>query len=400
MGQNPGRADIALVVTTLGRGGTERYVQDLAIAFTNHRLRALVVVDSEPLIRFPSLVANGVIVECLGVPPHCPCETYSRILKEVLARHKPRLIHVCAWLRYYDIVRTARDLQVPVIETRHRTDELPRFRDLLGINRSPFGLYRERARARRYSVPAISISKVSQSNLVKRWNGAIQTMLVYNGIPASPYTCSWGATAGEAKIAWVGSMIERKRPFLALQVFERVRKIFPNVSMIMLGDGPLRPSIADAARTISNRIQVIGYCESVLQMLAESHVYLQTSAAEGLAYSIIEAMSVGLPAVATNVGATAEAVVNNETGFLAPHNDAETLAHKLLHLIANPALYKTFGSNALQKFNQQFTLGRMVQETLHAYELLCNVRFETGSARKVKVQEAGCWPIKDFAPQA
>lgn len=83
--------------------------------------------------------------------------------------------------------------------------------------------------------------------------------------------------------------------------------------------------------------------------------------------SIVEAMSVGLPVVATDVGGVREAVVQGETGLLVPRT-ADALADAVSGLMADPVRWANMQARARQVFAERFTLARVVEQYQQVYE--------------------------------
>jgi glycosyltransferase involved in cell wall biosynthesis len=83
---------------------------------------------------------------------------------------------------------------------------------------------------------------------------------------------------------------------------------------------------------LGDRVQLLGYRTDVRDLLAAADLFVLASAFEGLPVSIMEAMSAGLPVVATAVGGVPEAVEDGVTGLLVPPRDAAALADALVSL--------------------------------------------------------------------
>jgi glycosyltransferase involved in cell wall biosynthesis len=369
---------LALLVTTLGTGGTERYVEDLAIGLKTMGILPLVIADCEPTVRGAILERWGIPVKVLGAGPQCGRRAYSRLLAAALSESRVRLVHVNAWLRFQTIVETVRSLGLPIVCTRHCTDARPGWRDYLGLNpRRPFNLWRERVRARRDRVPMICISQTGLERLRIRWPEFSPATVVYNGVRAGAARSEHAPPPGEPLIVWAGSFVPRKRPFLALETFRRVlRTACPAARLRMLGDGPLRSRVSAAAARVSDRIELPGQVSGVMDHLSEGSIFLQTSANEGISYALLEALSAGLPAVATAAGATCEAVLDGLNGFLAPVDHVEGLASGCSRLLRDERLRRSFGEQATAHIASRFSLDRMVVQTLEAYQRFCGVAFE------------------------
>ena len=78
-------------------------------------------------------------------------------------------------------------------------------------------------------------------------------------------------------------------------------------------------------------------------------------------------MRAGLPLVATSVGGTEEAVEDGATGYLVRRGDADMLRDRIARLLTDPALRTRMGAAGRARFEQHFTLDRMVAKTLSVY---------------------------------
>jgi glycosyltransferase involved in cell wall biosynthesis len=90
---------------------------------------------------------------------------------------------------------------------------------------------------------------------------------------------------------------------------------------------------------------------------------------EGVPTVILEAMSSGLPVVASDVGAVAEAVADGETGYVIAPEDADLLSARLVQLAGDPALRARLGAAGAARFAREFTIEDLARRYVHAYEL-------------------------------
>jgi glycosyltransferase involved in cell wall biosynthesis len=359
------------MTTEFGGGGTEKYAEDIALGLAQKGVRTAVTVDSGELDRVRQLKGTGIPIVNLNLPRQSSGGEYRRGLEDVVRRLSPRVIHANVWRRQKQIAKVAAACRVPLIFSLHATPPAPRLREWLGINREPFALYRERALFRSNS--AICISNLALRNLRMRVRG-VRATVIYNGVRVPEQQGDAESKTAAPRILWVGSLIERKRPLLAIDAFRKVLARFPGARLVLAGDGPLMGSVRSAAEsTGGGAIETTGFRSTVTDTLREGHIYLQTSAAEGLAYTVLEAMSVGLPVVATDVGATREAVRHGETGLLCRRDDAAGLADSLASLLSSAEKRSCFGRKGRELVRELFSLDRMIAQTLSAYEDLCGV---------------------------
>jgi glycosyltransferase involved in cell wall biosynthesis len=90
-------------------------------------------------------------------------------------------------------------------------------------------------------------------------------------------------------------------------------------------------------------------------------VFVLASEIEGLPLVVLEAMSQGVPVVATDVGGMPEAVVDGVTGSLVPAGDTAALTAAIVRILSDPAMAARMRSEALARFEQRFTMQRMLE---------------------------------------
>jgi glycosyltransferase involved in cell wall biosynthesis len=89
---------------------------------------------------------------------------------------------------------------------------------------------------------------------------------------------------------------------------------------------------------------------------------------EGFSLSVLEAMAMGLPVIMCRVSGAAEAVLEGVTGSIVPIGDRLALAVAMQKMVENPEEARKFGVNGRLRFEQDFTMERMVKEIEHLYE--------------------------------
>jgi len=141
-------------------------------------------------------------------------------------------------------------------------------------------------------------------------------------------------------------------------------------SLVLLGDGPLRPEITGLVEQagLSDRVDFKGAVDDVPSYLRQSTILVLATNWEGLPISTIEGLSIGLPVVATNVAGTREQVIDDYNGITVPRGDALTLTAALSKLILDPELRFSFGCNSRKLYEEKFTLDKMIERTSALYE--------------------------------
>jgi glycosyltransferase involved in cell wall biosynthesis len=105
----------------------------------------------------------------------------------------------------------------------------------------------------------------------------------------------------------------------------------------------------------------------VPSVLARTDIYVQPSFQEGLPNSVLEAMAMGLPILATKVSGNEDVVSHEGNGLLVPPGDADALASALERLIRAPALAERMGRRSREIIKESFSLPAIVRRLEQAY---------------------------------
>jgi glycosyltransferase involved in cell wall biosynthesis len=191
-------------------------------------------------------------------------------------------------------------------------------------------------------------------------------VVIRNGIPDVP----WRANPAEGNPVRVVMVARFAPPKAQDQLLRALAPVKDRRWVLQLvGDGPTRTSAERLADRLgmSDRVMFLGERTDVAELLAQSHVFVLASNWEGFPLTVLEAMRAGLPVVASDVGGVDEAVVDGETGFLVPRGNIEALRERIVRLIQSPALRLSMGKAGRMRYEQQFTVERMLQQTRSVY---------------------------------
>lgn len=147
----------------------------------------------------------------------------------------------------------------------------------------------------------------------------------------------------------------------------------PKLVMLAVGQGPLAEEMAalHSQLGLGDRFKFLGYRGDVPDLLGASDIFLLSSEFEGLPVSIMEAMAVGLPVVATSVGGVPEAVVEGATGRLVPPKDHARLAEAILSVASDADSREAMGVEATRQ-STKFDIRHAVDTQEAAYRRLVN----------------------------
>ncbi|OGT98274.1 MAG: hypothetical protein A2079_02585 [Geobacteraceae bacterium GWC2_48_7] len=119
---------------------------------------------------------------------------------------------------------------------------------------------------------------------------------------------------------------------------------------------------------IEHQVKFIGQRDDLQEIYPLMDVFLLSSYTEGISITLLEAMVCGLPCVVTDVGGNSEVVLDGVTGFLVPSDAHESMADKVLSLLADPELVAVMGNNGSERVASCFSFSRMMDEYLELYE--------------------------------
>ena len=146
----------------------------------------------------------------------------------------------------------------------------------------------------------------------------------------------------------------------------------PDVELVMVGDGPLRPELEKLARElrIAERVHVPGIRRDVADLLRASDAFALTSVSEAASLTLLEAMATGLPVVVTDVGGNPEIVRDGVDGLLVPRGDAVACGAAFVRLFSEPGLIAKLGANARERVRAKYRIEQTVEEYSGLYRKL------------------------------
>jgi len=162
-----------------------------------------------------------------------------------------------------------------------------------------------------------------------------------------------------------GRLVPWKGFGLLIEIVKDLLISFPDIKLVIIGDGPDMGSLVHKAYGVRENIIFTGNLprKKVLKYLVVGDVFALNTAYEGLSHQILEAMGLGVPIVTTDAGGNPELIKDGESGFLVKFNDKKALADRILKLLSDGALARQFAQNAKKKA-QEFSLERMINETV------------------------------------
>lgn len=198
-----------------------------------------------------------------------------------------------------------------------------------------------------------------------------------------------GLSAASRCIACVSALSEEKG---VGDLIAALTELPPDILLLLGGEGPLREELGRRARAlgVAERVRfTAGAGVSLPELAAAGDVFALPSRREGLGSSLLMAMALGRPAVATATGGIPELVADETTGLLAPAGEPKALAAVLARVLARPELGARLAATAAARLDERFSAASVATATLEAYAAARRERGASGSERKASAPERG-----------
>ncbi|WLD93005.1 glycosyltransferase family 4 protein [Alkalihalobacillus sp. AL-G] len=180
-------------------------------------------------------------------------------------------------------------------------------------------------------------------------------------------------------ITFIGRMVIEKGIVELLQAFRSIKnKGFKQIKLLLIGgqvEGDrdsfdLNQYVSNLNKKISKDIHVLGLRDDIPLLLSSSDIFVLPSYREGLPRSIIEAMGMAKPIIATNIRGCREEVFPNVNGYLCNVKDSHDLGEKILKLINNKELISKFGEASRDIFLNHFDERKVINKQIDVFNSL------------------------------
>jgi len=177
-----------------------------------------------------------------------------------------------------------------------------------------------------------------------------------------------GPFAEKDFIVQVGALEPEKNHLLALQCMEMLKNDFPDLKLVIVGDGSLHEHLARWVEShgLAKTVLFVGNIkqEEVMHIVGTARVFVLTSNTESFPNALAEAQGLGIPAVSFNVGGVPEIVEDGLTGYVVPPGDREEFIRRLTQLVENKSIAQQMGEKARKRTIERFSMGKKVDRFL------------------------------------
>lgn len=173
-------------------------------------------------------------------------------------------------------------------------------------------------------------------------------------------------------VGTVGRLETQKGIDIFLRAAKLIRNSIYNTKFVIIGDGPLRQNLSQLADMLglSNSVIFTGWREDAYDLIRMMDVFCLASRWEAFGIVLLEAMAMGKPIVATNVGGVPEIVTDRINGFITKPEDPKDFAKKVILLLKDPRLCEEMKKKNLEKINKMFLLSNTIEKYKTLYRNL------------------------------
>ena len=205
-------------------------------------------------------------------------------------------------------------------------------------------------------------------------HSGLPTIVIANGVPdmdRCQFPCPSEMRNDWFNVVMVGRLEIVKGPHLAIEAIasERMPR---DVRLHIVGIGPCETELRTLAKAhgVADRVHILGFRRNIYDYIANCNILLMPSLHEGLPYTLLEAMALGIPIVGARVGGLAEVIQDESTGLLVPPQDSAALTQAILRLYEDAALRSQLGEQARLLQQDRYSLQAMTERYLAIYREL------------------------------
>ncbi|MBI3999788.1 MAG: GT4 family glycosyltransferase PelF [Candidatus Omnitrophica bacterium] len=236
----------------------------------------------------------------------------------------------------------------------------------------------------------IAVSESTREALTAQGSAYRHAKIIYNGIDVDrchhlknrdSILKKLGLKPVHQIVGMVGRLCPVKGQKEFIQAAKEVSVQIPEAVFVLVGndverhgayESQLRKVVSELG--LNEKVIFTGYRSDALDLIHAFDVFVLPSKIEGLPVTILEAMALKKPVVATSVGGVPEIVVDEKTGLLVPPNDVLRLSQSILRLLRNPGEAMELGEEGYEYVKQKFSEKKMMEQILAIYEQVIKAR--------------------------
>lgn len=236
----------------------------------------------------------------------------------------------------------------------------------------------------KFTSTIIAVSDFVKNSLISEGVPENKIVRIYNGVDTDYFVPISGSERDKlrsyitdepvkAAIGLVGNLIEMKGLRYFIQALPAIFQKHPHTLVVVVGVGPLRKEMEKeiSQQNLSHKVKFLGKLTQITRrIVAALDVLVQPSLTESFGLTAAEALSCGIPVVASSAGGLPELVEDGVCGYLVPPRDSDALAAKVISLLDDPDICSRFGKAGRERAIQLFRVSDTVDKYLELYSRL------------------------------
>jgi len=356
------------VLTDTNIGGAGIWLLNYLKTYNRDLVDMSVIIPTDSMLkeRIDSLGVR--VIESEGIADSSFSLSGVKNLYDILKEERPDIIHTHASL---SARIAAKMLKIKVVHTRHCLEEKKRF-----LKKAVYKFINNSLSDR-----VVGVSEAVCENLLTDGIKENKLNMVYNGIfPLKKLSWEekavlrqkYNISAENVVVGMVARLEPVKNHAMFLEAAKAVAAICPEAVFMIVGSGSLEKELKMLAKEyeIGDKVIFTGYIEDVNDIVNLIDIHVLTSEKEALSISLIEAMSIGKPVVATDSGGPAEVVERGKSGLLVNVGDSLNLAMGIVSYIKRPEDAKKAGEYGEKIVREKFLAKDMAKNIEDIYSEL------------------------------
>ncbi|MDD2898195.1 MAG: glycosyltransferase [Desulfuromonadaceae bacterium] len=375
--------------TYKGGGGPDKTVLNSAAQHDPTRVYLFVVYIKQPddqEFQIPEMARKIGVKNFIALPDRSTCDWQCLTqLKQIIREHDLRVVHahddktlLYAWLLRFMLphIRIMYTCHSHAVYSRNEFSSLKEYLSFKVRQKIQIFLMQ------RYLKPVLTVSHDTKKRLVANGLAEDGVAVLHNGIDIDFWQRSsaqpvlreeLGIEPGHFLVGTVARITYDKDLPTFYNVAEIVAKQNKNVTFVIVGDGygdELPRAKEDVARRgLESVIRFTGHRNDLRDVYASFDLFLMTSLTEGMPNTLLEAMSLGVPAVSTDVGGIPELLEDGVGGYLSPVGDSASLAGHVIRMLQDSELLTRCGNASRTCIETKFSFERRVRKMEEYYDL-------------------------------
>ena len=358
------------IISDTNIGGAGRVLLNY-LRYSDHaQFETWVALPRNSLLKPPLEEAGARVLEVDGIADRSFDRGDVKTLKGLIARERPDLVHTHGCLSGRI---AAKGQRVPVVYSRHSAFPVPaklRYPPGRGVNKLINEHYADRI---------IAVSPAAAKNLTDGGISEKKITVMMNGVApvarrpreeTDRLRAQWDLREGDFVLGILARLEDYKGHKDILQALHTLRGEGRPVKLLIAGSGPYEEELRrETARLrLEEAVGFLGFVSEVAPLLSALDLQLNASyGTETSSLSILEGLSMGLPAVVSDYGGNPWLIDDGEDGLIFPTRDADALARAVARLMDDRAELARMGRRGTEIFHQRFTGEIMAQNIENVY---------------------------------